>query len=196
MRQRRRFGGRVLSCVSGSILLDRDAFAVVDAGSQLGPWSSKCLQTSILYLCSDAKLQAALHSKLLQSCSNNAGSGFLCPSVQRRNLHSVHRALSQVRKCVHIVAVSSSSAQPPVDGSLLWELGCPGGESLGVLLWFVDASHVLVCQRLRVHNATRRPEKKWPCLKAVVCGPKGSPVWMSGVSPRMLFDNRFGSGRC
>ena len=52
----------VVSAVKASIEIDRQAYAIHDAGSRLGKWHSKCLQASILALCSSPALRKALLS--------------------------------------------------------------------------------------------------------------------------------------
>ena len=70
-RQRRRTNGCLLSAVSASVVIDRHAFEVFDAGSRLGQWRSKCLQASILSLCSKPELREALRRRFVHWCSNN-----------------------------------------------------------------------------------------------------------------------------
>ena len=179
LRQHRRRGRCLFSAVSASVEIDPRAFAVVDAGSQVGKWRSKCLQASILSLCADSSLRRVLHTRFTRQCNNHVGSGVTPAFVERRNLYAVQQALCQMGERVHVIVMSSSGLGAASSGHAMWQLGCPNGDALGVVLWSVEGAHVLACYGMRFKDVTPDRSIKWPWPGSVVCGPKKSPEQFS-----------------
>ena len=93
--------------------------------------------------------------------------------MQLQNLCSVQRVLCEVCRRVDVIVMDSSSAELDASGRALWQLGCCDGESLGVLLWIVDAGHVLVCCGLQFADVVPQSQQRWRWPGSVVCGPDG-----------------------
>ena len=149
----------LMTPVSASVVVDWSSFAVVDAGSCLGQWRSKCLQASILELCSDPTTRASLRNTFASESRNHAGASMDGSVLQRHNLHVVRQVLLQARLCVHVlVAEDEMPATGPSCGRC-WQLGHPEGHVLGVVLWSIGDSHVSVCHGVRFEDVAQNSEQ-------------------------------------
>ena len=165
-------GAPELSGVRAALRL-RDV-ELLDFGSRMGTRGGKCLQNAVLGLCRGS-LWEDLRCELRACCDNKFGAG--CSRKQDwRNLVSVRSALS-VRR-LSVVVVSSSSKVAACEGAVdvAWELGCLGGQRLGVLLWCEEEGHVFVMSEAPSLELIVKDfrDAGAPWFRSVVCGKKAS----------------------
>ena len=84
------------------------ATRLVDAGSRLGVWRRKCLQSAVLAVCSEP-LRSALRASLMRVCANHVGFGWGLGRVGRQNVEQVARVLREHGVAVRVLEQNQST---------------------------------------------------------------------------------------
>ena len=114
----------------------------VECGSRWHGCRAKCLQACVASLFHGSQ-RDRVQRRLVQQCSNHAGSGYGGARVEGRNLEAVQRVLEQEHVYVRVFESSCASLIAGGFVDAVWQLGSMRGECAGALAWLSDARHVV-----------------------------------------------------